>query len=238
MSAGVCQRGFTLLELMIAIGIFALLGVGTYRMLAVVTQVDEATRAHERALRDLSRAFATLDRDLLQVMPRAVRDPYGQERAALLGELGASDGQVAVEFTRSGWRNPLGLTRAGLQRVRWRLAGEHLERLYWTVLDQAVDSQPRVQKVLDGVTSLELRYLDGKGQWQGQWPPQDTTPGVASALALLPQAVELKLAHVRYGELVRLYRLPEAAGNQPGPGEGKAPVGKDEPVADKTADRS
>lgn len=229
------QRGFTLLELMIAIGIFALLGVGTYRMLAAVTQADEATRAHERALRDLSRAFATFDRDLLQAMPRAVRDSYGEERPALLGELGASDGKAAVEFTRAGWRNPLGLARAGLQRVRWRLAGESLERLYWTVLDQAVDSQPRVQKVLDGVTSLELRYLDGKGQWQGQWPPpQDATAGAAS----LPQAVELKLEHVRYGELVRLYRLPEAAGNEPEPGAGKAPTGKNEPVADKKADKS
>lgn len=229
MSSPGAQRGFTLLELMIAIGIFALLGVGTYRLLAAVIQADEATRAHEAALRDLSRAFATLDRDLLQAMPRAVRDPYGEERAALLGELGASDGQAAVEFTRSGWRNPLGLTRAGLQRVRWRLAGERLERLYWTVLDQAVDSQPRVQKVLDGVTSLELRYLDGKGQWQGQWPPpQDATPGAASALALLPQAVELKLEHVRYGELVRLYRLPEAAASEPQTGAGKAAPAADD----------
>ena len=41
------QRGFTLLEVMIAIAIFALLGLGTYRMLATVMKADEVTREHE-----------------------------------------------------------------------------------------------------------------------------------------------------------------------------------------------
>ncbi len=162
------QRGFTLLEVMIAIGIFALVGLGTYRMLETVLKTDVATRAHEQSLRELTRAFAEIDRDLAQSIPRTVRDPYGEELASLLG---AVDGQVALEFTRAGWRNPMGLARAQLQRVRWRLTGEQLERVYWTVLDQAVDSQPRVQKVLDGVTALELRFLDDQGEWKTQWPP-------------------------------------------------------------------
>ena len=42
------QRGFTLLELLIAIAIFALLAMGTYRMLQSVLQSDESTRRHER----------------------------------------------------------------------------------------------------------------------------------------------------------------------------------------------
>lgn len=203
------QRGFTLLEVMIAIAIFALLGLGTYRMLATMMKADEVTREHEKSLRELGRAFASLDRDLSQVLPRVVRDAYGDERGALVGELGATDGTAAFEFSRAGWRNPLGSARSQLQRVRWRLAGSTLERVYWSVLDQAVDSPPRVQRVLEGVSSVELRYLDDKGQWQEQWPPSLGDSDPAKTRGRLPVAVELKLEHRHYGALTRLYRLPE-----------------------------
>lgn len=197
-------RGFTLLELLIAIAIFALLGLGTYRMLDSVLQTDKVTRAHELQLRELVRAMAAFERDVLQVQGRPARDPFGDPRAALVGE---DLDSPALELTRSGWRNPLGQSRSGLQRVRWQLSGEQWQRHYWTVLDQAQDDQPQVQQALDGVTRLQLRYLDQEGSWQISWPPQSNNPD--DALKLLPQAVELVLEHRRYGELRRVLRLPE-----------------------------
>ncbi|WP_298190447.1 type II secretion system minor pseudopilin GspJ [uncultured Pseudomonas sp.] len=197
-------RGFTLLELLIAIAIFALLGLATYRMLDSVLQTDKVTRNHELQLRELVRAMAAFERDLLQVQARPVRDAFGDPRAALIGD----DLQNPVlELTRNGWRNPLGQPRSSLQRVRWQLSGEQWQRRYWTVLDQAQDSQPQVQQALDGVTQLQLRYMDQEGGWQSSWPPLDKSPD--EALTLLPQAIELVLQHRRYGELRRLLRLPE-----------------------------
>ena len=197
-------RGFTLLELLIAIAIFALLGLGTYRMLDGVLQTDKVTRAHEMQVRELVRAMAAFERDVLQVQARPTRDPFGDPRAALLGD---DLDSPALELTRSGWRNPLGQPRSGLQRVRWQLSGEQWQRHYWTVLDQAQDSQPQVQQALDGVTRLQLRYLDQEGAWQTSWPPLDNKPD--DALKRLPQAVELILVHRRYGELRRVLRLPD-----------------------------
>ncbi|TIH09243.1 type II secretion system minor pseudopilin GspJ [Pseudomonas leptonychotis] len=197
-------RGFTLLELLIAIAIFALLGLGTYRMLDSVLQTDKVTRAHEMQLRELVRAMAAFERDLLQVQARATRDAFGDPRAALLGE--ALD-SPSIELTRNGWRNPLGQPRSSLQRVRWQLSGEQWQRQYWTVLDQAQDSELQVQQALDGVTRLQLRYRDQEGAWHDSWPPAEKNP--ADALLALPQAVELIIEHRRYGELRRLLRLPE-----------------------------
>ncbi|GLK88430.1 type II secretion system protein J [Pseudomonas turukhanskensis] len=214
------SRGFTLLELLIAVAIFALLALATYRMLSSVMQADTATREHEQQLRELVRAMAAFERDILQVRARPVRDPFGEPRPALVGE----DGDVtALEFTRAGWRNPLGAARSRLQRVRWELSGELLQRRYWNVLDQAQDSQPQVQAVLDGVTSFSLRYLDRQGQWQTTWPGTDGTE--SERLEQLPRAVELVLEHRRYGQLRRLLRLPDMPASASN-GDGQLPDGQ------------
>lgn len=202
--------GFTLLELLIAIALFALLGLGTYRMLETVLRSDEAVRAQELRLREISRAIWAVERDLQQAAPRPVRDGYGDEQNAFVGQPSGTDEGQAFEFTRSGWRNPTGLNRANLQRVRWRLSGDQLERLYWVVLDRDVDSEPRIQKVLEGVQELRVRYLAQERAWHEEWPPFDPVRVNPEAQAQrMPLALELTLEHERYGTLTRLLRLAE-----------------------------
>lgn len=199
------SAGFTLLEVLIAISIFALLALGTYRMLSSVLASDEAVRRNELQLRDLQRAFSALEQDLTQAGHRPIRDAYGDPRPALLG---ASDPQ-ALELTRLGWRNPTGSLRSNWQRVRWQLDGDTLQRRYWTVLDQAVDSQPQVQQVLSNVRSWEVRYLDSQSNWLTQWPAEQTSNTPSDSLQRLPRAVEIRLQHSHYGLLTRLFRLPD-----------------------------
>ncbi|WP_212630203.1 type II secretion system minor pseudopilin GspJ [Pseudomonas sp. KB-10] len=198
------QRGFTLLELLIAIAIFALLGLATYRMLDSVLSADAVTREHERQLRELTRALSAFERDLRQVTVRPIRDAFGDTQPALHSDLADA---TALELSRAGWRNPLGQPRAEIQRVRWQLSGGQWQRRYWRVLDRAQDSAPQIQQALEGVESLSLRYLDKDGQWQPDWPPANATGD--GLLTELPRAVELRLQHRRYGELRRLLRLPD-----------------------------
>lgn len=202
--------GFTLLELLIAIALFALLGLATYRMLESVLRSDEVIRAQELQLRELGRAVWRLEQDLVQAVPRPVRDGYGDEQNAFVGQLSGFEGGATLELTRSGWRNPTGLRRSNLQRVSWHLAGDTLERQYWTVLDRDVDSEPRVQRVLDKVTGLRLRYLDAENRWHEEWPPFDFGRGnPAEEARRMPVAVEASFDHQRYGTITRLLRLPD-----------------------------
>jgi general secretion pathway protein J len=217
------QRGFTLLELLIAIAIFALLAMATYRMLSSVMQADSATREHEQQLRELVRAMAAFERDILQVVPRPTRDPFGEKRAALVGEDGDTP---ALEFTRTGWRNPMGAPRSRLQRVRWELSGEQWQRRYWGVLDQAQDSQPQVQAVLDGVTSFTVRYMDRQGQWQPSWPSSDGTEN--------ERFEQLVLEHRRYGQIRRVLRLPDMPKETTG-ADGQIPETGDLPADEQEA---
>lgn len=227
------SKGFTLLELLIAIAIFALLGLGTYRMLDSVLKTDQVTRAHEAQLRELVRAMAVFERDLLQVLPRPVRDPFGEARPALFAD--GSDA-AAIELTRAGWRNPLQQPRSTLQRVRWQRSGEQWQRQYWTVLDQAQDSQPQLQQALDGVISLQLRYLDDKGAWHDSWPVSQQGQDQEKSLIALPVAVELLLEHRRYGQLRRLLRLPDVLPEQLRRAPEPDPANPEEPPAEPTAE--
>jgi general secretion pathway protein J len=93
--------------------------------------------------------------------------------------------------------------------VRWQLTGSTLERQYWTVLDQAVDSAPRPQEVLTEVRNLQLRYLDDDGTWLSDWPPSEAGSDPQQRLQQLPRAIEVSLEHPRYGLLTRTLRLPD-----------------------------
>ncbi|CAD5109762.1 type II secretion system minor pseudopilin GspJ [Zestomonas carbonaria] len=213
-------HGFTLLELLIAIAIFAVLALATYRMLDSVLRSDEATRVQEQRLRELTRALAVFERDLLQVTARPVRDGYGESRPALVGQSGDS---TTLEFTRTGWRNPTGQRRSRVQRVRWQLSGEQWQRRYWLVLDQAQDSQPQAQQVLDGVTRFAVRYLDEEGRWLDGWPDSDGEN--EDDLRKLPRALEMTIEHRHYGQLRRLLRLPDGAKREAGQGAGESEDG-------------
>ncbi len=114
------QRGFTLLELLIAIAIFALLALATYRMFDSVMQTDQATRVQEQRMRELVRAMGALERDLTQAVERPVRDELGDNRGAFLSE---GENDQIVELTRGGWRNPLGQARSPCSGCAGRCPG-------------------------------------------------------------------------------------------------------------------
>ena len=70
------QRGFTLLELLVAVAIFSLLGVGSYRLLASTISTRDTARSHDLALMQLQRTFTVMNRDLAQATARPIRDQH------------------------------------------------------------------------------------------------------------------------------------------------------------------
>src|SRR5690606_39956370 len=108
--------GFTLLELLIAIAIFGLVGMATYQMLTSVLRSDGATRLQEQRLRELVRAMAAFERDVRQVRARSIRAAYGDPQPALHGTDARSTGEV-LTLTRGGWRNPTASDRSSLQQI-------------------------------------------------------------------------------------------------------------------------
>lgn len=197
--------GFTLLELLIAISIFAMIGLGSYQVLASVLRAQEATGASSEMLTRMQRTYLRLSQDFRQVIDRPVRDNYGETLPPLFTPQRGND----LEFTRTGWRNPLGRPRSELQRVAFQLEGDTLLRHYWPVLDRAQDSEPVTQVVLHDVAHFRLRLLDPAGNWHTSWPPAQRGLGETPAGEdeLLPVAIELELGVDKLGDLRWLFEV-------------------------------
>jgi general secretion pathway protein J len=194
-------RGFTLLEVLIAVAVFAVVGVMAYGGLQAVLAQQAIARDNADRFRELQFAVQQVSRDLLQMNPRPVREPLGDGyRAALYSD---PRGEVLLEFTRGGWTNPLGQPRAAVQRVAYVLEEDRLLRQHWFVPDQTLGEEPVEREVLSGVQEVRLRFF-GPGGWSEEWP----AGGTGSDPSLRPLAVEITLELEDWGEIRRLLEVP------------------------------
>lgn len=198
-----CERGFTLLELLIAITIFAILATFAYSGLKVVLDSEHQTSQYSKRMSQLQLAMSLMKRDIEQVVDRPIRDQQGDEQAALLS--GGFAGML-LELTRDGYVNPMKLPRSNLQRVGYQAEDETLYRLTWQILDRAQDSEPHRYKLIDDIQSLELIYYDHEMNKHEQWPPEKLLLA-SEKKAGLPVAIELKMELKDWGNIRRLFAL-------------------------------
>jgi general secretion pathway protein J len=195
------HSGFTLLELLVAVAILAVIGVSSYRLLAGTISTRDRAMEHDQGLMQLQKAMGTLQRDLEQTVPRPIRDEFGDNQPALYFPK-----ENTVDLTRTGWRNPLGEARSDMVRVRYAVEDGHLRRYYWDQLDRMPGAQPHGSELLDKVKDFQLRAMDASGNWSGIWPPVSQTQH-ANEQAPLPAAVEVTFTVAPYGNLRRVFRI-------------------------------
>jgi general secretion pathway protein J len=197
------ERGFTLLELLIAITIFAIMATFAYSGLKVVLDSEQQTSQYSKRMSQLQLAMSMMKRDIEQAVDRPIRDQQGDQQAALLS--GGFAGRL-LELTRDGYVNPMKLPRSNLQRVGYQVEEDTLYRLTWQILDRAQDSEPHRYKLIDNIQSLELIYYDHELNKHDQWPPEEKLLATEKK-AGLPAAIELKMELKDWGEIRRLFAL-------------------------------
>ena len=195
------SSGFTLLELLVSMSIFATLGLGAYQMLQVVADSHERVRSSADAFTGLNLAYSIIQRDFNQFAPRTVRDEYGEVRPTIDFE----NEDYTIEFTRRGWRNPAGRQRSRLQRVAYSLDFEEetLTRHFWEVLDRAEDSEPVSQLLLEGVTDFRVTGFSGDES------ATDIDFILEDQKVATPLAMEVVISTNALGESYRLFQMVE-----------------------------
>lgn len=202
-------RGFTLIEVLIALFISAIVAVMAYRGLDSAIQQRESLQASAERSNQLLQFWTMLERDLTQIAPRPIKDAYEQRQPALRGGMVLDD---FLAFTRAGWSNPAGQQRTEMQRIAYAFQDNEIIRAMWRDIDATSQSEPQSLVVLTGVEDISVMFLnvspsardDGLG---GEWLVEWGLAGNDTAMDSLPMAIEVTITTTDYGQLRRIFEL-------------------------------
>ncbi|HWJ68542.1 MAG TPA: type II secretion system minor pseudopilin GspJ [Sphingobium sp.] len=197
------EQGFTLIEMLVAVMIFAMLATAGVVLLRGAVTGQAAIGQHLDALADVQRGLATIDADLSQASVRISRTQAGTFAPAFFGRA-AQGSDPLMQFVRDGWSNPGTLRHASLQKIEYWWRAGRIERIGYPAVDGAAPADPAI--LFEGVKALTLRYRDRQGHWREQWAPE--TP------EQMPTAVEMVLTRGNDAPLTLRFLVGTAI-NQP-----------------------
>jgi general secretion pathway protein J len=197
------MQGFTLLEVLIAISIFALMSMASYQILQGVIRSGEISKKHNDELLKIQRAMLVIEQDFTQIIARASRDENNDSETPPVltaGEYLFESQEQGIDFTRLGWSNPLNLLpRSNLLRVRYRLFEGKLQRLYFLYPDIVSGQTPEIQTLLTDVEKLNFRFWsDG---WKTTWTDTNS----------LPSGIEISFTSKQFSEIKRQFLIAESS---------------------------
>ncbi|QSX41021.1 type II secretion system minor pseudopilin GspJ [Shewanella cyperi] len=194
--------GFTLLEMLLAIGIFAMLGLAANAVLSTALKNDEATTEFSARLQYLQQGFGAIERDLGQMVARTPRLLEGGRGSTVLqsGKDMLDSDSEALVFYRIGWLNPDGkLPRGSLQSVAYVVKEGRLERWYYPYPEPEFGAEPLKTVLLDKVLEVQYAFYHD-GAWQRK----------IEATAL-PEAIAMEVDLEGFGKIQRKFLLPKGA---------------------------
>jgi len=196
------QSGFTLLEMLIAIAIFAMLGLAANAVLSTVLTNDEVTKTFSTRLKALQQGFGAIERDLNQMVARTPRLLEGGRGATVLQtgtEILDSESEALV-FYRLGWLNPDGLLpRGSLQSLAYVVREGRLERWYFPYPEPEFAAEPIKTVLLDKVLSVEYSFF-----MEDKWERKVEA-------TKLPKAIAIEVDIEGLGKIQRKFILPLGA---------------------------
>lgn len=188
-------RGFTLVEVLVALTVLAIAAALSYRALDLFRGGASRLTADGRALGELVSVFARIQLDVERAVNIRLVDRHRRVVPLLRTAEDPASGESAPGFdlVRAGADD-----LAGARRVSYRLRGSTLEYGLWP---DAVNmaASPKTYKLVDGVKAYRVRFLDAQGRWLAAWNDR------AEAL---PRAIQVELDLEGVGLVQRVFALP------------------------------
>lgn len=204
------SKGFTILEILIAMAIFTIIGLASTGVLTSVIDSDKASSERFDKLQLLQRTMLTIERDVLQAVARPMRIDGQLNENVIQGGKDVFESQAdGLGFVHAGWQNPnLMLPRSTLQAVAYRLQEEELIRVHGNYVDNVIGFEPKERVLLTGIEDFRVEFFVGNA---GEDLDEDENWQENYTSKTLPLALAINIVSKDFGEIRRHFVLSEGS---------------------------
>jgi general secretion pathway protein J len=192
------NHGFTLIEILIALTILAIVGVLIAMALRSAVNTQQRLTQKAQQLTQLQTAVLIIERDLMQIINRPILDDASQIHPAI--HLRQANHEIFFEFTRAGVINPFSLqNRSTMQRIQYHYDGRNLFRAFWKGLDRTKETPLETQTLLTNLKFFDIKLIKSQDK--------NHNPAIVNTDQLLPSAIELSFESDKLGRVSRFVKL-------------------------------
>ena len=179
-------KGFTLVELMVAIAIFAVLSALSWKVFDYIVKTKDQNVIHEQRLGQLQQTYQQILRDTVQTVPLTA-NINGDIQPALVLQNGR------FNFSKTGVTNPLeeGISPDERIEYQYRADEQKLYRLKYRNLNQAGQDQPESSVLLSEVEQFQIIVLNPNELTQ--WPDASADLNQLEHKQRLPKGIKINL---------------------------------------------
>ncbi|MBT4836493.1 MAG: type II secretion system minor pseudopilin GspJ [Methylococcales bacterium] len=199
------KSGFTLIEILIALAIFAVLSVLAFSGLSNVLEINQHNQQALNKLQGIQVGYSKIANDLQHLIERSIRSEYDQ----ILPPIVANNLEpTKLEFTRSGILLPGKTIVQKPSRIAYTFKNDQIIRSIWQVLDRSQDSQAIEEVIFNEAEAFEIRLIDDQGKWHRQW---GHLAFISSESKTTLAAIETTITFKKTGKIKRLFMVPQHA---------------------------
>lgn len=190
-------KGFTLVEILVALTVFSIISLASYRLLSSTALFVQSNDAQQAFLLEQERAFAVIQNDLRHVILKSLKQESGAINAVF--GAGATSRKTAMrgdsevfhlEFMRGGYAFTFGKSAGTNAQIRYELRPQQqvapradlssprpnelvrvvIPHQHTSARSSFSDGNSREQVLLKNVGETSVRFLDSRNQWVDNWP--------------------------------------------------------------------
>lgn len=178
------QKAFTLVELLVAIAIFAVLSALGWKVFDYLIKVKDRNMMHEQNLGQLQEAYLQMQRDALQIVPLTANISGKLQPSLTLNN-------QSLSFNKAGVTDSLKQGLSPYERIELQYSPQDkkIYRLKYANLNVNQSAQPLSSVLLSDVDQLRVSVLNPNEL--EQWPENNVDLANAKAIRILPKGLRI-----------------------------------------------